>query len=186
MPTNPELRIRKALAAVAAAATVLFAVPAMAAEANVPVLVPITGFLSLEGTSQRNGAVLALENPPPGVSVSYDVADTSTAPEVAVNALERAVAGGDVTAVAASMFGPQMLAMIPLADQYGVPLVTVSGTAKITELGSQWVFRFFPGDVVAKVAHADYAVRTLGMAKPALIYQTTAYGQSGAKHIADN
>ena len=186
MPTNPGLRFHSTVAAVVVSAIAFFLSPVIAAEANVPVLVPITGFLSLEGTSQRNGAVLALENAPPGVGVVYDVADTSTAPEGAVNALERAVSGGGVTAVAASMFGPQMLAMIPLADQYGVPLVTVSGTAKITELGSPWVFRFFPGDVVAKVAHADYAVKKLGMAKPALIYQTTAYGQSGAKHIGDN
>ncbi|MCP4328873.1 MAG: amino acid ABC transporter substrate-binding protein [Alphaproteobacteria bacterium] len=164
-----------------------FAVPpADAADANIPVLVPITGFLSLEGTSQRNGAVLALENPPAEISVTYDVADTSTAPEVAVNALERALADGDATAVAASMFGPQMLAMIPLADRHGVPLVTVSGTAKITELGSPWVFRFFPGDTVAKVAQVDYAVNELGITKPAMIYQTTAYGQSGAAHIGEN
>jgi len=162
------------------------AAAAPAADANIPVLVPITGFLSLEGTSQRNGAVLALENPPAGVTVTYDVADTATSPEIAVNALERALADGDATAVAASMLGTQMLAMIPVADDYGVPLITVSGTAKITELGSPWVFRFFPGDAVTKVAHVDYAVRVLGAKRPAVVYQTSAYGQSGRSHILAN
>ncbi len=176
-----------AAAALAALLFPLFAAgPGAAAEANIPVLVPITGFLSLEGTSQRNGALLALENPPPGVTVRYEVADTSTAPETAVNALERALARGPVTAVAASIFGPQMLAMIPVANRAGVPLVTVSGTARITELGSPWVFRFFPGDAVAKVGQVDYALRHLGAKRPALIYQTTAYGQSGARHIRAN
>ena len=34
------------------------------------VLVPITGFLALEGTAQRNGAVLALDTPPDGITVT--------------------------------------------------------------------------------------------------------------------
>jgi len=168
------------------AVLLLGAAAAPAADANIPILVPVTGFLSLEGTSQRNGAVLALENPPGGVTVTHDVADTATSPETAVNALERALADGDATAVAASMLGTQMLAMIPVANDYGVPLITVSGTAKITELGSPWVFRFFPGDAVTKGAHVDYAVSVLGAKKPAIVYQTSAYGQSGRQHILAN
>ena len=155
---------------------------ARAGEASVPVLVPLTGFLSLEGTSQRNGAVLALKDAPAGVAVRSDVIDTGTSPEAAVTALERA-AGGKVTAVAASMLGTQMLAMLPLAQDYGIPLVTVSGTASITEQGNPWVFRFFPGDAVTKEAHARYVVEELGKKRPAVIYQTTAYGQSGKAHL---
>lgn len=43
---------------------------------RLPVLVPITGFLSLEGTSQRNGAELALRDS----GVAFDVDDTATSP----------------------------------------------------------------------------------------------------------
>ena len=157
--------------------------PLAAFEANIPVLVPLTGFLSLEGTSQRNGALLALENPPENVSVKFDVADTSTAPENAVTALERAVSRGKVSAVVASMLGTQMLAMLPLAIEYKVPLLTMSGTASITEMGNPWIFRFFPGDAITKVAHARYVVEELGKRRPAIIYQTTAYGQSGQRHL---
>jgi len=151
---------------------------------NVPVLVPLTGFLSLEGTSQRNGALLALRQAPAGITVKSEVVDTGTSPEAAVTALERA-AGGNVTAVVASMLGTQMLAMLPLAKDYTLPLVTVSGTAAITEQGNPWVFRFFPGDAVTKAAHARYVVQELGRKRPALIYQTTAYGQSGKAHLAE-
>ena len=160
-----------------------FVRPLAAFEANIPVLVPLTGFLSLEGTSQRNGALLALENPPENVSVKFEVADTSTAPENAVTALERAVSRGKVSAVIASMLGTQMLAMLPLAIEYKVPLVTMSGTASITEMGNPWIFRFFPGDAITKVAHARYVVEELGKRRPAIIYQTTAYGQSGQRHL---
>ncbi len=148
-----------------------------------PVLVPLTGFLSLEGTSQRNGAVLALKQTPAGIAIASEVVDTGTSPEAAVTALERAAGGGTVGAVAASMLGTQMLAMLPLAQELKLPLVTVSGTASITEQGNPWVFRFFPGDAVTKSAHARYVVEELGKRQPAVIYQTTAYGQSGKAHL---
>jgi len=153
-------------------------------EAYIPILVPITGFIAIEGTAQRNGAVQALENAPDGVDVRYEVSDTSTSPEVAVTALTRALERGKPVAAAASIFGTQMLAMAPLAKRAGVPLITVSGTAKLTELGNPYIFRFFPGDAVVKVAHALYAVEVLGAKRPALLYQTTSYGQSGRAELA--
>ena len=162
------------------------ALPAVARAADpvaVSVLVPITGFLALEGTAQRNGAVLALDTPPDGVSVGYQVADTATSPEVAVTALQRALDRERPVAIAAPIFGTQMLAMAPIAQRAGVPLVTVSGTAKLTELGHDVVFRFFPTDAVVKVAQARYAVEELKLGKPAILYQTTAYGQSGHVHL---
>jgi branched-chain amino acid transport system substrate-binding protein len=153
------------------------------AEVNLPILVPITGFLSLEGKSQRNGALLALKNAPAGLRTRAEVVDTGVAPEGAVNALERAASRGPVTAVVASMLGTQMLAMLPVAREQKLPLVTVSGTAEITQMQNSYVFRFFPGDEVTKVAHVRYAVEELGKRRVALIYQTTAYGQSGRRQI---
>lgn len=159
---------------------------AQAEPLRIPVLVPITGFLSLEGTSQKNGAELALR----GSGIDFDVDDTATSPEIAVNAFERALTSGrnrdDVVAVVAPMLGTQMLALIPLADEFNVPMVTVSGTARITELGSPNVFRFFPGDVVVKAAQARYAIEERGARRPAVIFQTTAYGQSGRAELDRN
>ncbi len=165
---------------------VLPAPAVVAADASIPILVPITGFLSLEGTSQRNGALLAIRNAPAGVRVVHEVSDTGVAPETAVNALERAISRGPVTAVVASMLGTQMLAMLPVAQENKVPLITVSGTAAITERNNPYVFRFFPGDAVVKAAHVRYAAEELKARRAAVIYQTTAYGQSGRQHLADN
>ena len=150
---------------------------------NVPVLVPITGFLAAEGSSQRNGALLALQNPPAGVKPRFAVTDTGTSPEGAVNALERALSDGDVTVVVASMLGTQMLAMLPIALAQKVPLITMSGTADITRKGNPYVFRFFPADSVVKGAQVKYAIEADHIHKPAVIYQTTAYGQSGHTEI---
>lgn len=159
--------------------------PAAAEPLTVPVLVPLTGFLALEGASQRNGALLALSEAPAGVEIRPLTLDTGAAPEGAVNALERALSQGPVPTVAASMLGSQMLAMLPLAKEYGVPLLTVSGTAAVTQQDNPWVFRFFPGDDVTKTAHARYVVEERGAKRPAIIYQTTAYGQSGYKHLME-
>jgi branched-chain amino acid transport system substrate-binding protein len=160
--------------------------PAISNVVTIPVLVPLTGFLALEGASQRNGALLALrEATAAGLAADALVIDAGTAPEGAVNALERALSRSNPPAVAASMLGAQMLAMAPLAKEYGVPLLTVSGTAAVTEQGNPWIFRFFPGDNVTKTAHARYVVEELGKKRPAIIYQTTAYGQSGFKHLTE-
>jgi len=162
----------------------LAAIPAtaLAEVPRIPVLVPLTGFLSLEGTAQRNGAVMALEA---DKSVTFEVSDTGTSPEVAVNAMERALRDIHVGAVIGPILGTQMLALLPLAEEYRVPLVTISGTAKLTEMGNPWIFRFFPGDAVTKVAHARYVAEELGAKRPAILFQTTAYGQSGRAHLAE-
>jgi branched-chain amino acid transport system substrate-binding protein len=157
---------------------------ANAEEIYIPILVPVTGFLSLEGTAQRNGAIQALENAPTDLNIRYEVLDTATSPEAAVTALHRALGRGTPTAITAPIFGTQMLAMLPIAKRAGIPLITVSGTAKLTELNNPFIFRFFPGDAVVKVAHARYIIDVLKSKRPALLYQTTAYGQSGQSHLS--
>ncbi|HZS85394.1 MAG TPA: amino acid ABC transporter substrate-binding protein, partial [Stellaceae bacterium] len=78
---------RSLLAAAFAAALLCgAAAPAPAAELAIPILVPVTGFLSLEGQSQRNGALLAMADAPPGLAIRHPVADTGVSPAVAVNA----------------------------------------------------------------------------------------------------
>jgi branched-chain amino acid transport system substrate-binding protein len=171
------------LISVSCIAAAVAAAPALAEPQRLPVLVPITGFLALEGTSQRNGALLALKTAP-GLAAA-EVQDTAAAPETAVNAFEKALSAGPVPAVVAPMLGTQMLALLPLAAERKVPLVTVSGTAQLTEMGNPYVFRFFPGDAVVKAAHARYVVEELKARRPAVIYQTTAYGQSGRQMLAD-
>jgi len=175
-------RLRSWCAAALALPLLGVAPPAGARALDIPILVPLTGFLALEGQSQRNGALLALQHAPAGLTIRHEVADTGVSPEIAVNALEKAL-GDKPIAVVASMLGTQMLAMLPVAAENQVPLITISGTAKITELGNPWVFRFFPGDNVVKVAHARYVVEALGKTRPAIIYQSNAYGQSGLQYL---
>ena len=48
------------------------------------------------------------------------------------------------------------------------------------------MFRFLPNDREIKVAHARYVVEVLKKTKPALIGDTTAYGQGGFKLLQEN
>jgi branched-chain amino acid transport system substrate-binding protein len=189
MPAEEDVTaMKRALSIpIVALATLLAAPPSPRAQAidlAIPILVPITGFLALEGTSQRNGALLALDAAP--AAVTHEVLDTAAAPETAVNAFERALRGGKrVGAVVAPILGTQMLALLPLAAEAKVPLVTISGTARLTEAGNPWIFRFFPNDAAVKIAHARYIAETVAAKRPALLYQTTAYGQSGRQHLVE-
>ncbi len=174
---------RRAVAA--ALMSFALAAPAAAQKADVslPVLVPLTGFVALEGTSQRNGAILA-ERQLRDVKIETRVLDTQATPEAAVTAWERAVGRPPPLAVVGPILGTQMLALMPLAQAVGVPLLTVSGTARLSEMGNPYFFRFFPSDSTVKVAHARYVVEKLGAKRPAVIYQSTAYGQSGREQLA--
>jgi branched-chain amino acid transport system substrate-binding protein len=68
----------KRLAALAFAAALSAPAAAQDAKVSMPILVPITGFLSLEGASQRNGALLAMRRAPKGVSPFAEVSDTAS------------------------------------------------------------------------------------------------------------
>lgn len=155
----------------------------MAPGVPLPVLVPLTGFVALEGTSQKNGVNLA-ERQIRDVRIQSRVLDTQSTPEAAVTAWERAVRTPLPPAVIGPILGTQMLALMPKAQQVGVPLLTISGTARLSEMGNPYFFRFFPSDATVKVAHARYVVEKLGAKRPAVIYQSTAYGQSGKEQLA--
>lgn len=152
---------------------------AAAADAYFPIVMPITGFLSLEGGSQRNGAVMAFEHAPGGRTVDFPIYDTGTSATGAATALDKALSGQKALAGAASVFGTEMVAMMPIAAEYKVPLITIAGLARLTESGNPYIFRFLPNDREIKVAHARYVVEVMGKSKVALISDTTAYGQGG-------
>ena len=158
---------------------------AFAADYYFPIVMPITGFMSVEGGSQRNGAVMAFETAK-NVSVEYPIFDTGTSAAGAATALDKALSNGKAIAAATTIFGTEMVAMMPVAQDYKVPLLTISGLAKITESGNPYIFRFLPNDREIKVAHARYVKEKLNLQKPALIGDTTAYGQGGFKLLREN
>jgi branched-chain amino acid transport system substrate-binding protein len=158
---------------------------ALAIEVSIPIVMPITGFLSVEGGAQRNGALMALERAPASVKVHSQVYDTGTSATGAAAALDKALSARPAIAVAASIFGTEMVAMMPVAKEFKVPLLTISGLSRITESDNPYIFRFLPNDREIKVAHARYVVEKLNKKKIALVSDLTAYGQGGFKLLQE-
>ena len=125
-----------------AAVILLGAVPAWAADPIVVGLtVSLTTDFALVGLSQQNGAVMAVEeiNKAGGVKgrqlrlVSEDTANSNT---VAVNGLHRALREKPV-AVLGPVWGTQNLAMEPVIREAQVPIISPTGTRKVTQLGNK-------------------------------------------------
>lgn len=168
-------------------ASLLLSWKACAQEINltVPIIVPITGLLALEGTSQLNGANLAVAHAPTGLKIKTEVVDSGTAAEGGANALERVAGLKDVDFVVAPLFGTQVLAMLPTALDYKMPILAPTGTGPVTEQGNPYMFRLYPNDAISKVAHIRYVVDDLKLKKAAILYNTTGYGQSGFKYMSE-
>ncbi len=111
--------------------------------------------------------------------------DTGTSPTGAATALDKALSTKQALAVTTSIFGTEMVAMLPVSLDYEVPLLTISGLSKLTEGDNPYVFRFLPNDREIKVAHAKYVADDLKAKKPALVGDTTAYGQGGFDLLSD-
>jgi branched-chain amino acid transport system substrate-binding protein len=167
-----------------AAAVLLGSAPARGADPIVVGLtVSLTTDFALVGLSQQNGAMLAVEeiNKAGGVKgrpiklVSEDTANSNT---VAVNALHRVLREKPV-AVLGPVWGTQNLAMEPVIRDAHVPIISPTGTRKVTQLGNKYVFRFFTHDGIAKWGQARFAVEKLGARKPAILTVNDEYGISG-------
>jgi branched-chain amino acid transport system substrate-binding protein len=171
-------------AALVVAAVLLGSAPARGADPIVVGLtVSLTTDFALVGLSQQNGALLAVEeiNKAGGVKgrpiklVSEDTANSNT---VAVNALHRALREKPV-AVLGPVWGTQNLAMEPVIREAHVPIISPTGTRRVTQLGNKYVFRFFTHDGIAKWGQARFAVEKLGAKKPAILTVNDEYGISG-------
>jgi branched-chain amino acid transport system substrate-binding protein len=150
-----------------------------------PIVMPVTGFMSVEGGSQRNGALMAAEKAPSELKVESPVFDTGTSATGAASALDKALSSKPAIGASTTVFGTEMVAMLPVSLEYKVPLLTISGLSRLTESGNPYIFRFLPNDREIKVAHARYVVEKLKKTKIALIGDTTAYGQNGFKLLQD-
>lgn len=169
------------------AATALLSSSALAQETSltVPIIAPITGLLALEGTSQLNGANMAIAHAPAGLKIKSQVIDSGTAAEGGANALERVAGDKSTYFSVAPLFGTQVLAMLPVALEYKIPILAPTGTGPVTEQGNPYMFRLYPHDAVSKAAHIRYVVEELKLKKAAILYNTTGYGQSGFKYMSE-
>lgn len=159
------------------------------AEVKVGVIGSMTTGLAQLGQRQINSAILAAEdwNAKGGINgekiklITEDSGDSTTQ---AMTALDR-VLGEDVCAILGPIYSFQLFAMFPEIKKEKIPMLSTSGTRKLTQMGNPWYFRLYPHDGITKRACTLFTVEELKSKKPAIMAVTTEYGKSGEEVITD-
>ena len=134
----------------------------------------LTGNEATFGTSTHNGIELAIkeQNAAGGINgkkIELITLDNQGKPEEAATAITKLITQNKVVAVLGEVASSRSIAMSPIAQQYGIPMVSPSSTnPQVTALGD-YIFRVcfidpFQGQVMAK-----FALETLKLKKVAIL-----------------
>jgi len=159
------------------------------AEIKVGLIGSMTSGLAQLGQRQINSAVLAAEewNAKGGINgekISLITEDSGDSTTQAMTALDR-VLGKNVCAILGPIYSFQLFAMFPEVQKEKIPMLTTSGTRKLTQMDNPWYFRLYPHDGITKKAYTLFTVEELKSKRPALMCVTTEYGKSGEELIVE-
>ena len=175
--------IERTRAAAIAAWTILAAtvavVPSLAeAQIKVGITLSATGPAASLGIPQKNSVAL-LPKTIGGKSVDYIVLDDASDVTTGIKNMRKLITEDDVDVVLGSSVTPNSLAMVDVAAELQVPMISMAASAKIVEpmdAKHAWVFKTPQNDALMASAIADHmaanGVRTVGF-----IGFTDAYGQ---------
>lgn len=134
----------------------------------------LTGTTATFGISTRNGIDMAIDevNARGGVlgkQVRVIVEDDQGRPEEAQTVVTKLVTSDRVVAVLGEVASSRTLAAAPVAQQYGVPLITPSSTnPAVTQVGD-YVFRVCFIDPFQGLVMAKFASESLGLTRVAVL-----------------
>jgi branched-chain amino acid transport system substrate-binding protein len=162
-----------------------------AAPAETPTLTvggvqPLTGPAAGVGQRMSNGARLAMDDlrEEGVVDIDYVEEDAGADNTTALNAMRR-VLGSDPQFILGPVLGTMNLALRPEIENAEVPMGVASGTRSITQNDNQWLLRFNPHDGIAKRDLATFAVEEQGIKRPAILHDSTEYGQLGSEILTE-
>jgi branched-chain amino acid transport system substrate-binding protein len=123
---------------------------------------------------------------PDGVShpVEIIIEDTEGSADTAVSLVRKLVDDEGVVALIGSTTSTECMAMVPLAEEAKVPLLSMaSSSAIVTPVAERfWVFKTAASNEHTAPVQVDYA-KAIGVTKIANLYVNNAYGEDGAKAI---
>lgn len=115
---------------------------------KIGVIQPLTGDVAFDGRTAIKGAKLAAEqiNQKGGLlggrEIELIIEDGACIPAQTVSAAEKLIVKDGVSAIAGAFCSSSTGAAMPIAKEYGIPLVTgISTSPKLTELGNEYFFR---------------------------------------------
>lgn len=144
---------------------------------------PITGTNKLVGEYMTNGMNLALEqiNAAGGIlgkKVEAVVSDEVDNLQDSVNATQRLLANKDVTAIVGSLYSTYCIAALPDVLNAKVPFFSSGSSSGVSKAKNPYTWQVRPIDTFQGVTLANFAVNTLKMKKPAIMYSTQSALQS--------
>lgn len=176
----------KALLRIAAVGVALTASGAYAQETiKIGLVQPLTGSVAYNGKTDVNGAMLAVDmrNAAGGVlgkKIDLIVEDGQCRPAESVNAAEKLIQRDKVVTLVGAFCSSATLAVMPVAANYKIPLVTgVSSSASLTEKGNKYFFRATETDALLAKSFARVVFDTLKLRKVAYIGVNDDWGRGG-------
>lgn len=169
--------------AVGLSALLFGTVAARADAVRIGVIGSQTSGLAALGQRQINAAIMAAEawnrrGGINGANIELFIEDSADQTTQAVTALDR-VLNASVCAVLGPIYSFQLFAMFPQIEKEKIPLLSTSGTRKLTQVNNPWYFRTYPHDGITKRACTRFVIEALKSRRPALACVTTEYGKSG-------
>lgn len=151
---------------------------------KIGVIQPLTGPVAFEGTITVDGIKMAEEdiNAAGGVlgrPIKFIVEDGKNDPAESVNAAERLITRDKVCAVIGAWGSSSTLAIMPVVQKYGRPLIVETSTSpKITSQGNKWVFRITTTNGIDALHLEKVFVKELGFKKVAFLAANNDWGRS--------
>ena len=120
-----------------------------------------------------------------GHPLQVTVIDDETSPANAVNAMRRLL-DQHVLAIVGTSITQGSLAMVPVAQQAHVPMISLASSASVIEpvAERQWIFKIPPTDTaVARILQRH--MKEAGITKVGAIYRNDDYGKTGIAHFQE-
>jgi branched-chain amino acid transport system substrate-binding protein len=166
----------------------IMAIPAVAAETvKIGALFSITGPPSFLGEPERNTAQMVVDeiNKAGGLKgrkIELVVYDTSGDPTKANQAATRLIREDRVAAIIGPSTTGETMAIIPIVEKAGIPLISCAAGVKITDPVKRWVFKTAQNDVLA-VARIYEQLKKRRINKIAILTVSDGFGSSGREQL---
>ncbi len=172
------MNLLKPLAIAAAAALAFATTTAAHADINVGVTVSATGPAASLGIPEKNTVAL-MPKTIAGQKVNYIVLDDASDTTAAVANTRKLIADSKVDVLLGSTTTPNSLAMIDVAAEAGVPMISMAASARIIEPmdgKKRWVFKTPQNDIMMSLAIAEH-MAAAGVKTVGFIGFSDAYGE---------
>ena len=159
---------------------------------NLGGIFPMTGGSATFGTSSKNGVVMAVEefNAAGGATidgvkttVNYINEDDTGSPEVGASAAQKLINQDKVIGIIGAVMSKVTLAIAPIAQAAGVPVISPTSTNEKVTLVGDYIFRACFIDSFQGKVMANYAWNTLKVKTAACLFDN---GNDYPKGLAEN